>query len=91
MRERWIDETRGYALLLVVLGHMGISYFGQYFTTCHLPLFYFLSGFLFSSRDAFPVFVKKKAKRLLVPYFCFGIILIVSSVIQGGGNFRFVG
>lgn len=86
MRERWIDETRGYALLLVVLGHMGISYFGQYFTSCHLPIFYFLSGYLFSAHDSFPVFVKKKAKRLLVPYLTFGVILLISSVIRSGGE-----
>ena len=84
MRERWIDETRGYALLLVVFGHMGISYFGQYFTSCHLPIFYFLSGYLFSTRDKFPLFVKKKMKRLLIPYFCFGAILLTSSLVMGG-------
>lgn len=84
MRERWIDETRGYALLLVVLGHMGISYFGQFFTSCHLPIFYFLSGYLFSTHDNFSVFLKKKVKRLLIPYFCLGAILIISSVIMGG-------
>jgi len=81
MRHKWIDQARGLALLFVVIGHMGIPYFGQFFTTVHLPLFFFLSGLTFSAHQKFATFIKAKAKRLLIPYVCLSIPLLLSSFI----------
>lgn len=39
-RVLWIDTCRGIALLMVVIGHMGIPVVGKYFTSFHLPLFF---------------------------------------------------
>ena len=78
-RISWIDQARGLALVLVVLGHLGIPYIGQYYTTIHLPLFFFLSGVTFSAKQDFKTFLKGKAKRLIIPYFCMGIPLVMSS------------
>lgn len=87
-RIQWVDSCRGVALVLVVLGHMGIPIFGKYFTSFHLALFFFLSGVTFHADNHFIRFILKKAKRLLVPYFCLGIPLIASSfitrLIEGG-------
>lgn len=78
-RVKWLDSARGIAVFLVILGHMGIPYFGKYITSFHMPLFFFLSGVTFSVKDSFSEFVRKKAMRLLVPYFCLGIPCIISS------------
>ena len=80
-RISWVDQARGIALILVVIGHMGIPYIGQYFTTVHLPLFFFLSGLTFSIQKGFGAFLIGKVKRLLVPYFCLGIPLLMSSLV----------
>ena len=89
-RQKWIDEARGIALLLVVIGHMGIPYVGQFFTTVHLPLFFFLSGLTFSAKRDFGTFLKGKAKRLMIPYVCLGIPLLLFSfathAIQGAAD-----
>lgn len=78
-RQKWIDQARGVALLFVVIGHMGIPYIGQFFTTVHLPLFFFLSGLTFSTKSDFGTFVKGKVRRLLIPYVCLGVPLLMSS------------
>ncbi len=37
----------------------------------NMGLFFFVSGFLFSLKDSWPEFLKKKVKRILVPYIVF--------------------
>jgi len=81
-RISWIDRARGIALICVVVGHLGPSVIGKYITSFHIPLFFFLSGLTFSHEDSFGVFLRKKAKRLLVPYFCLGIPLIFAAFVQ---------
>ena len=81
-RVRWIDIAKGYGIMLVVAGHLGIPYFGIYITSFHLPLFFMLAGVTFSSTNkGFGEFFKKKMKSLLVPYFCLGVPLIISSFV----------
>ena len=81
-RLSWIDQAKGLALALVVLGHLGIPYIGQYYTTIHLPLFFFLSGVTFSVKHDFGTFLRGKIKRLIIPYFCLGIPLVLSSIVS---------
>ena len=80
-RYRWVDRARGYALLMVVLGHLGIPFFGKYITAFHMPLFFFLSGYTFKICDSYPIFFAKKVKRLLVPYLFMGIPLVIASCV----------
>lgn len=80
-RKEWIDQARGYALMMVVAGHLGIPVFGKYITAFHIPLFFFLSGYTFSAKGNYKQFLFKKSKRLLVPYLFLGIPLICASLI----------
>lgn len=50
----------------------------QFIYTFHMPLFMFLSGFLFgkSNLKDWNVFVLNKFKRLMGPYFVFGLLLL---------------
>lgn len=60
-------------MLLVVLGHIGVndnfgsSYLFKWIYAFHMPLFFWISGFLFNGGSCFRKFLSKKAKRLLVP------------------------
>ena len=78
MKERiaWVDTAKGIGILLVFLGHLvETSWPGMWAYSFHLPLFFFLSGFLFTVKDSFGKFFKKKAKSILLPYVSLGIII----------------
>lgn len=73
----WIDSLKGIGIILVVLGHAAISphLFGYIFSF-HMPLFFFISGYLFSyeRNPHFLKFVKSKARGLLIPYLTFALM-----------------
>lgn len=69
----WIDAAKGIGLLCVILGHLGIPYLDMWIYFFHMPLFFFLSGFVFSGRKYdFATFLKKKVRSLVIPYFTLG-------------------
>ncbi|WP_191090721.1 acyltransferase family protein [Niallia endozanthoxylica] len=79
-RIQWIDASKGIGIFLVVIGHTMLQgeLRGQIYAF-HMPLFFFMSGFLFSNRK-YPQlkgFVQAKAKSLLIPYVSFSIISIL--------------
>ena len=76
-RWTWIDMAKGYGILFVILAHLDEGALRIALYTFHLPLFLFLSGYLFRPRDSFGAFLKNKALHLLVPYFCLGIPMAI--------------
>lgn len=77
-----IDIIKGIAILMVFYGHSfatdpinikaGFSIDVQKCVTYYdMGLFFCASGFLFSLKDSWPEFLKKKVKRILVPYIVF--------------------
>lgn len=86
-RETYIDLYRGIGVILMVMGHMKFMYvpngigqivfdsFEHYIHAFHMPMFFFLSGFCHKKSDAtLRTVVVKQAKKLLIPYFIFGIM-----------------
>lgn len=83
---KWIDVAKGIGILCVVVGH-AINQLNPESATFivltirnliysfHMPLFFFLSGFLLNYSTTTLEFIRKKVKRLAVPYF-FAYILI---------------
>lgn len=73
----WLDAGKGLGMLLVMMGHADIpEYLKTYIYTFHMPLFFFLSGFLFKM-DKFSnlkVFLIKRTKSLILPYLCFSFV-----------------
>ncbi|NQT36954.1 MAG: acyltransferase family protein [Planctomycetes bacterium] len=63
----WVDVCRGLGILLVVAGHTD-NRLKPLIYWFHMPLFFFLSGFLFSGRQPVVAFARRKAGQLLVPY-----------------------
>lgn len=76
----YIDLLRGYAIFLVILGHCWKinAIVNDLILAFHMPLFFFMSGFLFRYRKAYDKkgisFIVNKFKQLLVPYFVFELI-----------------
>lgn len=73
-RIEWIDTARGLGLMLVFVGHLHPPYLSTWIYTCHMPLFFFLSGLVFSMHPL-KEFLSKKFQRLVIPYFCLGAVI----------------
>lgn len=81
-RLMYIDIARGIAILFVIIGHMNQFYRDNlgmphpkmlaFIYTFHMPLFFIISGILFSEKSfretSFSKFLIKKIKSLIVPY-----------------------
>ena len=76
-RISWIDMAKGYGTILVILAHIGTGVGRLWIYTFHMPLFFFLSGYVFSTKYEFREFVKRKWKTIIVPYFCLGIPMVL--------------
>lgn len=75
-RITWIDYTKSIGIYIVVLGHLPISdQISTYIYSFHMPLFFFLSGYLLkSTQTSFGDFIHKKTKTLILPYIIFSIL-----------------
>ncbi|WP_342599187.1 acyltransferase family protein [Psychrobacillus sp. FSL H8-0483] len=96
-RLAWVDVTKGFLMILVVIGH----YPGEldfplikYIYWFHMPAFFLLSGIFFKemkdNESANPT-IKKRFMQLMVPYvfFLFVITTIRYSMELATGNFDF--
>jgi len=69
----YIDIAKGLGILMVVLGHLGVLQ--NYIYMFHMPLFFFISGFLFKEKIHDRKFVFTKIIQLLLPYSAFLVII----------------
>lgn len=76
-RIEWIDIAKGYGMIFVILGHMNVGKVGMWIYTFHMPLFFFLSGYVFSIKSNFKDFIKNKINSLIIPYFSLGGVIIL--------------
>ena len=88
----WINILRGFAIILIVLGH-AIGYSKKlniltiYLSSFYVPLFFFISGYLHNEdkKEELIVFIKRKAKRILIPYFVFAILSLIPYYLFASG------
>jgi fucose 4-O-acetylase-like acetyltransferase len=80
----WIDCIKGSGILLVAAAH--IVLYGtparDVIHVFHMPLFFFLSGYLFKPDPDGVGYAVKKARHLLVPYFAFLFLLSVPIMVK---------
>lgn len=91
-----IDAWRGFAIFCVVLYHSIIEFpinlqennilksLYDYISVFNMPLFFFISGVCFSYNGNYKVYIIKKIKRVLVPYFSISILNFVCKSILPG-------
>lgn len=76
-RINWIDWAKALGITLVVMGHSNYSFpphlVGMIFMI-HMPLFFFISGYLFNAEGSYMDLAINNWKRLVVPYICFNVI-----------------
>ena len=90
---RVISTLQSFGIILVVLGHSNpgttqpviAAGLHKYIYSFHMPLFMAISGFLFTYhggvRGTYTKFIKKKAVRLLIPYFIISSIAFMPKVL----------
>ena len=97
MKKRVIemDILRGLGAVLVVLGHSFIThpinivnigwcrFLHDFIYSFHMPLFFFVSGFVYSCKK-YNEYIFKKIRRLLIPYLFFGTVSLFLHVFGGG-------
>lgn len=69
-RDAAVDVAKGFGISFVVAGHCGVSILGINVYAFHMPLFFFISGYLFRPK---PVsrFVAARAKSLVAPLYVY--------------------
>lgn len=68
-RAEWIDAARGFAILIVVLGHTSTNaILNRFIYGFHMPFFFFLSGYLYISKKNPMKYVKRTFKGYIIPY-----------------------
>lgn len=95
-----LDYARAICIILVVIGHFlpdnspeWYLVFRQWIYSFHMPVFFFISGYLYSyfssSNVEYLPFIRKKVFRLLVPYLFTSLILIgLKLVIQSEASVK---
>ncbi len=81
MRLHWIDTLKGFGIILVVFAHYKLPIaLDTYIFSFHMPLFFFVSGFLFNFvkyTESATNFVKGRFRSLIIPYFAFAVLTLL--------------
>ena len=75
-RLNYIDYMKTIGIYLIVLGHMFPKPGTIFIYSFSVPLFFFISGFLFSRSETFGSFLIKNIKSLIVPYLFINVICL---------------
>lgn len=73
-----VDIFKSIGIILMIMGHIRFGdVFDHWESAFNMPMFFFISGYLFNHKTKieipFLVFVKNKARSLLIPYIFFGL------------------
>ena len=107
VRLKEIDVLYFLGILLVLIGHSHSSDWSQFENTIleriiyfiymfHMPLFFFISGFLFQNsnrleKEGYRKWIANKALRLLTPYFFWSLLAVLPKYYIERGSFEGVG
>ena len=76
-RLNWIDWAKALAITFVVYGHIPAEkgdFIHSYITSFHMPLFFFISGFLTKKEYMSKTTLKKYWHTLIIPYLLYNVI-----------------
>lgn len=82
MRIFWVDTAKGVGIFLVILGHL-VTYGSPIFNWIfcfHMPLFFFLSGYVYKYDPSFSRCLKKTVTSLVLPYFLISFFAFALSI-----------
>lgn len=76
-----IDSAKGFAIILVVLGHIN-SPVGTLIFSFHIPLFFFLAGIFIKTSYPDAAYLVKSIDRLMIPFLLFGALGLLAETIK---------
>jgi len=79
-RITWVDTLKGIAIILVVIVHNADESVSNFLRCFIMPLFFLISGFLFSQKTIKSYF-HKSIRRLIVPYTTYLIVIALPYII----------
>lgn len=74
-RKSYIDIMKGVGIISVVIGHLYSGKVHQFIFLFHMPLFFFIGGFLFKRKEQLKSYFNDKVIHLLVPYITFLLLI----------------
>ena len=77
----FLDAVRGFSMICIVLGHLGIPNINRFVFTFHLPVFYLITGYYIGDRESFWKFTKKKFRTLIVPYYFTCVLIVITGFV----------
>ncbi|WP_231401566.1 acyltransferase family protein [Cupriavidus sp. WS] len=78
----WVDCLKGLGIAAVVAGHVFSGLPAQLIFLFHMPLFFFLSGYLFTVQRRRAEYFARKARHLLIPYVAFLVLLALPRALK---------
>ena len=81
-RVGWIDSARGWGILMVIYAHIeNWSKISAGFYCFHIPLLFFISGYLFNGEDLKPIdFLKKKIRSIALPCMALSVPVVIFQI-----------
>ena len=86
----WIDWAKALAITFVVFGHIPMekgNFIQNYIVAFHMPLFFFISGYLTKKEYFNKTTLKKYWRTLIIPYLAYNIIFYPYWVIRHSIDF----
>jgi fucose 4-O-acetylase-like acetyltransferase len=77
----WLDNLKAFGIIAVILGHIA-NPFGAFIFSWHMPLFFMMAGFFIKINATLPKLIQRDFKRLMLPYFIFGILGVVLEFVK---------
>lgn len=86
MREKWIDNAKGLAMLMVIVGHVSGELTGwlqfNWVYGIHLVVFFLISGYTMRPKTLNLEYINKKFSGLMIPYFWTGFFVVFTDIIN---------
>ncbi len=80
-RDWYLDALKGIGIFLMIIGHV-VSPIRDVIFSFHMPLFFFISGYLYKDRTAKDI-IKRNAKKVLLPYVVTCLFIWLLLIIKG--------
>ena len=89
-RINYIDIARAFAIIFIALGHTFVhsehcGFIFKLLYSFHVVLFFVISGYTFKIKDNENIveFIKNKFVRIMIPYFVWALLFLISYMILG--------
>lgn len=77
----FLDIAKGIGIIFVLYSHScGFPVFGNAVTAFYMPLFFFISGYVYKTGRSAGENIKRKLKQLLIPYVGFTLLLYAEHI-----------